>query len=159
VRRRQYSKARLFLIPACGHPGSGFRPRLRSQAKTAGYLTSHSHANLGDDASGATRRRNNVCNTGTAESSKSADGNNSIRPVHTNSPDSSSFGNSPVLPVHQSRHPLLSWQKSKQFLLQPKQVEENSSLSSNSFCIGRILWLGETRQTERIANSKCWQTG
>jgi hypothetical protein len=108
---------------------------LRSQAKTAGYLISHSHANLGDDASGATRRRNNVCNTGTAESRKSADGNDSIRPVHTNSQDSSSFGNSPVLPVHQNRHPLLSWQKSKQFLLQLKQVEENSSLSSIPFVL------------------------
>jgi hypothetical protein len=93
---------------------------LRNQAKTAGYLSSHSQANVGDDASGASRRRNNVCNTGRAESSQSADGNNSIRPVHTNSQDSSSFRNSPVLPVHQSHHPLLSWQKSKQFLLTAK---------------------------------------
>ena len=94
--------------------------------------TSHSHANLGDDASGASRRRNNVYKTGRADSSKSADGNNSIRPVHTNSPDNSSSRNNPL---RQNRHPLLSWQRSEQFLLLPKQVEDNSSLYQALFIL------------------------
>ena len=54
------SQRRGFFIPACGHPGCGFRPNYEVRRKQPGNLPSHSHANVGDDASGIEILRKHV---------------------------------------------------------------------------------------------------